>query len=165
MGDERDPKPDEELKEYWDEVRGGPTPEPPERRFSREHPGDLVIATSKDRMLVRIHPDGTLTFGPEYTPDEAAVEFWTAMARRRLETEQRLIQFHAQEQLLARVAQADFSYEHAQARTRGEDATEHDRLMEEISRRNLESSVHTLIEFARSLVETRPDLQRPPSSG
>ncbi len=162
MGDEREPAPEENLKEYWDEVRGEPGPEPAERRFVREHPGDLVIGTSKHRILVRIHPDGTLTYGPEYTPDEAAVEFWTAMARRRLETEQRLLQFHAQEVLLARIAQADLAYEAAQIRARRPEATEHDRMMEELSRRSLESQIHNMIEFSRELLRGRPDLQNIP---
>ena len=32
--------------------------------------------------LVTIHPDGTLEYGPDYTPDEAARVFWDAMAAR-----------------------------------------------------------------------------------
>jgi hypothetical protein len=146
-----------ELREYWESVRlGGPLPEPVEQRYAREHPGDLVIGTSKERMLVRIHPDGTLTYGPNYTPDEAAVTFWTAMAQRRLETELRLIQFQTQENLLQRVAEADIAYETSQLRARREEATEHDRFMEEMSRRNLETRVHVLLEFARGLVRREP---------
>lgn len=163
MPEER--KKEEGLTDYWDDVRPkGPGPaEPVERRFSREHPGDLIIGTSKERILVRIHPDGTLTYGEGYTPDEAAVEFWTAMAVRRLQSEERLIQFQTQEQLLARVAQADLAYEACQGRARAEGATEHDRFVEEMSRRNLEGQVHGLIEFARGLYATRPDLRPAPT--
>lgn len=40
-----------------------------------------VISISGDDgvPLVRIHPDGTLEYGPNYTPDEAARTFWDAM--------------------------------------------------------------------------------------
>jgi len=150
------PEDDRDLRDYWDSVRlGGPTPEPVERRFAGRHPGDLIIGTSKERIFVRIHPDGQITYGPGYTPDSAAVEFWTAMAVRRLESEARLIQFSHQEGLMLRIAQADVAYENAQLRARNENATEHDRFMEEMSRRNLESQVHTLIEYARGLLTSR----------
>lgn len=155
----------EGLTEYWDDVRSkGPGPaEPVERRFAREHPGDLIIGTTREKILVRIHADGTLTYGEGYTPDSAAVEFWTAMAVRRLESEARLIQFATQEQLLARVAQADLAYEACQGRAHAEGASEHDTMMEELSRRSLEAQVHNLIEYARGLLAARPDLRPAPT--
>src|SRR4051812_37678408 len=122
-----DKRPDEDLREFWDEVRGGPTPEPLERRFAGAHPGDLVIATSTARVLVRIHPDGQITYGPEYTPDEAAVTFWTAMAMRRADMEVRLTQFSMQERLLLGIAEADVTYERAQRAALAEAATENDK--------------------------------------
>lgn len=162
MPDDKRRSEEDPLEAYWGDVRR-PEPNPlPEQALARQHPGDLVIGTSEKRVLVRIHPDGTLTFGPEYTPDEAAVTFWTEMARRRLETEQRLIQFQAQEHLLALVAESDLAYEAAQTRARAEGATEHDKFMEEMSRRNLEARFHQLIEFARGLLAARPDLRTPP---
>lgn len=144
-----------DLHEFWDEVQGGPIPETPERKVAREHPGDLVIATSKNRVLVRIHPDGQLTFSPDYTPDEAAVTFWTAMAQRRIGSEERLAQFAIYEELIRRVGEADLSYERAQQRARAEGATEHDRHLEEISLANLESRVHQLIEVGRGVAVSR----------
>jgi hypothetical protein len=45
---------------------------------------DLVIAT-QSRVLVVIKPDGALSYGPGYTPDEAASVFWEALARKRRE--------------------------------------------------------------------------------
>lgn len=158
----RPPRDDETLSEYWEAIRPTGQPDTIERQFARTHPGDLIIATSEARELVRIHPDGTLTYGPEYTPDEAAVTFWTEMGRRRLQMEERLIQIQAMEQLLARVASADIAYETAQRRAHTETAIDHDKLMEEMSRRSLESRVHELIEYARGLIHSRPDLQTPP---
>jgi hypothetical protein len=162
MPDEK--RPDEDLREFWEDVRGGPLPEPIERRFAGAHPGDLVIATSASRMLVRIHPDGQITYGPEYTPDEAAVTFWTAMAMRRVEMEERLIQFSMQEQLLLRIAEADVTYERAQRAALAEGASENDRFTEERARANLEARVHQLIEFSRGLLR-RPDVNPTPAVG
>ena len=46
-------------------------------------PGNIVIRPVHNRPpLVTIHPDGTLEYGPDYTPDEAARVFWDAMAAR-----------------------------------------------------------------------------------
>jgi len=147
---------DDNLLEYWDDLHPPGRTARPEPREPGTHPGDLVIGTSKDRILVRIHPDGTLTYGPEYTPDEAAVEFWTQMAVRRLESEERVLHLGVVEQFLQRLGSADLSYEAAVLRSRRPDATEHDRFMAEISHRNLEAVVHQTIEFARGLV-ARPD--------
>lgn len=41
-------------------------------------PPDITIVGA-DGPLVTIHPDGTLDYGPGYTPDEAARSFWDAM--------------------------------------------------------------------------------------
>lgn len=59
--------------------------------------GDLVIATSRSRVLVRIKPDGTLVYGPEYTPDEAASVLWQTIARKRAEFEKKVEGETAQE--------------------------------------------------------------------
>ncbi len=146
---------DENLLEYWDDLHH-PEPQPTSVTAPRTHPGDLVIGTSKGRILVRIHPDGTLTYGPEYTPDEAAVEFWTQMSIRRLESEERVLHLGFIEQMLLRLGNADVAHESAVLRSRRPEATEHDRFMAEISRLNLESVVHQTIEFSRGLV-ARPN--------
>jgi hypothetical protein len=40
-----------------------------------------ISIMSEDNLtpLVTIHPNGTLEYGPGYTPDEAARRFWDAM--------------------------------------------------------------------------------------
>jgi hypothetical protein len=79
---------------------------------------DLVIATTGGRELVRIKPDGTLIYGPEYTPDEAAMVFWKALAQRRAEaTEQELVFRHMETALLA-LGRADLENEIAQMRAK-----------------------------------------------
>lgn len=153
MPDDNNKRPEDEgLTEFWEDIRRPGPPELPEQRTARAHPGVLVIGTSADRILVRIHPDGRLEYGEGYTPDEAAQVFWEAMARRRGDYEARLVFFAAMEQLLLGVGRADIAYETAQRRALALGATEHDKFTEDMSRRNLETQVHTLIEFARGLV-------------
>jgi hypothetical protein len=41
----------------------------------------ITIQGDNGQYLVRIHPDGTLEYGPGYTPDEAAARFWDAVRR------------------------------------------------------------------------------------
>jgi len=46
--------------------------------FAGKH--DIVyISNSEGKMVVTIHHDGQVEFGPGYTPDEAAKEFWVAL--------------------------------------------------------------------------------------
>ncbi len=150
---------DENIREFWDDVQPSGAQSAAIPRFG-EHPGDLIIGTSRDRILVRIHPDGTLTYGPEYTPDEAAVEFWTQMAIRRLESEERIIHLGVMEMILMQVGRADFAYQEAQVRARQEGASEHDRFMEEMSRRSLETMIHQAVESGRGLI-ARPNPSPP----
>ncbi|MFJ4926815.1 hypothetical protein [Streptomyces sp. NPDC088736] len=42
-------------------------------------PRDDIQILGDGVPLVTIHPDGTLTYGPGYTPDEAARRFWDAL--------------------------------------------------------------------------------------
>lgn len=44
-------------------------------------PKDLVISLSPSEPLVTINPDGTIEFGPNYTPDAAAQAFWDGIRR------------------------------------------------------------------------------------
>ena len=122
--------------------------------FKEEDPNALVIATSKDRVLVKIHADGKIEYGPDYTPDEAAVTFWTVMAIRRLESEARLAHFVAMERLVLDIARADRAYENAQRTALTLGATEQQRFTEERCRSALESLTHRLIEFGRGLIPT-----------
>lgn len=48
----------------------------------RQSAPDITITGEDGRTpLVTIHPDGTLDYGPGYTPDEAARCFWEALRR------------------------------------------------------------------------------------
>ncbi|WP_020135025.1 hypothetical protein [Streptomyces sp. 351MFTsu5.1] len=44
-------------------------------------PPNITINGTDGQPLVTIHPDGTLDYGPGYTPDEAARTFWDALRR------------------------------------------------------------------------------------
>ncbi len=153
-----DPK-DENLAPYWEDVRGQPVPIPDIQHFDA-HPGELVIGT-KNRVLVRIQPDGQLRYGEGYTPDEAAELFWTAMTLKRKGMEERLQHLGLLEQLLIRVGSADLRTELLRMRAAREDATEEDRFRAQMAMRNLEVLVHQMIELGRGLV-ARPEPVDPP---
>lgn len=180
---------DDLLSPYWAvmrRMRGADEPQPPtpEEAAARTYPGELVIATSAKRVLVRIQPDGRIIYGEEYTPDETAVELWTAIARRRADFEARMQYINLLELHIALIAVADQAYEAAQTAVRAAmanaETTERERealrFREDLSRRNLETRVHGVIEFAREFASVRPDLlaqarrmvsgaQRPPEGG
>jgi hypothetical protein len=145
---------EEDLKVSWALLRG-PLPEPVEEKIGRQHPGDLVIATSRENILVRIHPDGQITYGPDYKPDDAAEILWTAIALKRVAMNERLMHFDIMEQIVRQMGEADLHYERMQQLAHAEGATEHDKFMEEMARRNLEARVHQMIEFARGVAEAR----------
>lgn len=42
-------------------------------------PPTIVIHGADRQPMVSIHPDGTLEYGPDYDPDEAARTFWDAL--------------------------------------------------------------------------------------
>jgi hypothetical protein len=42
-------------------------------------PSISILSEDNRTPLVTIHPNGTLEYGPDYTPDEAAHRFWEAM--------------------------------------------------------------------------------------
>ena len=155
----------EELTDYWDAILG-PRPEAIKDRLIRElgvtHPGVLTIASSTGRVIVQIDPNGKVKLGPGIQPDEAAEEFWTALALKRRGMEERLLHIGMMEALLIRVGRADVAYETAALRARVEGATEEDRYRQEMARRSLEALVHQMIEFSRGLLE-RPDA--PPLTG
>lgn len=153
-----------ELRAYWDVQKRmwGPREEPeptgPERLRSSVPRGSLVIGAGNGRWLVAIAADGSITYGEGYTPDEAAVTLWETIGRRRLEMERRLDHIQMLEMHLALVAAADEAYEVAQRLAKAPEATENERFREEMSRNDLETRVHGIIEFAREYVGMRPDL-------
>lgn len=155
-----DPK-DEHLETYWEDVRGTPVPQPDLRHFDA-HPGELVIGTDRNRVLVRIQPDGQLRYGPEYTPDEAAEVFWTAMATKRAGMTERLLHFGIMEQLLIRIGRADINTERLRLRSAQEDSTAEDHFRAEMAMRGLEALVHQMIEFSRGLANRPVDPTPPP---
>lgn len=132
----------------------------PEEAVAQSHPGELVIATSTKRVLVRIQPDGTIIYGEGYTPDEAAVELWMAIARQGTNFHARMRHLNMLELHIALIAQADQAYEAAQHAAKAPDATEADKFREEMSRLAWESRVHGLVQHAREFAAHRPDLMR-----
>lgn len=162
MSDEKPPADDAALEVYWDDLRVAPhrrTPREPSFR-DQVKPGDFVIGTSKDRLLVIIKPDGTLEYGPEYRPDEAAVVFWESMGQRRLQMEDRLLVIQHMEAVLTRLGDADLRAESA----RRVAANEPDNM--ELERQALEA-IHRLervmgqaIELGRGLIR-RPEIPMP----
>ncbi len=161
-----DPEPaltpeEEELRSSWELLRGAPVPLGPPA-FPR-NAGDFILGTSSGRILVRITAQGRVALGEGVSLDEASEEFWTNLALKRKGMEERLMGFDLIERMLFQLADADLAYERASARAHGEDATPHDEMMQELSRRSLETRVHGLIEFSRGLLR-RPLRPEPMST-
>ena len=132
---------------------------PPEGR-----PGELVIGTSQDRILVRIASDGTLTYGPEYTPDEASKVFWEAMAKQRVQHEERLVLMAHVEKLLARIGEQDLRTETARIMA-AETKNPHDEFQAERAIGQLEVLVNEMIELARGIaLRDRSNGSPPPAA-
>lgn len=49
--------------------------------FADYEPPTIVINGMDRQPLVTINPDGTLDYGPDYNPDEAARIFWDSLRR------------------------------------------------------------------------------------
>jgi hypothetical protein len=154
------PEDDHDLELYWAD-RGIPTSPPatPDQLREQIAPtaarNDLVIG-SRDRPLVIISPDGSLQYGASYTPDEAAMVFWEAMARRRVDFELRMLLAGQMEQILTRVGQRDLDYERMVLRAQAEGLSDTERASREqyaeLARGRLEMEVHHAIELGRGLV-------------
>lgn len=127
-----------------------------EERPPREQP--LEIRT-ENRVLVRIHTDGSIEYGPGYTPDEAAVILWETMGRRRVEAEDRLLVFQHLEGVVTRLGVADLQNEVAQQRLGLNPNPENGR---EAARAQsaLERAMHQTIELGRGLAR-RPGVVLP----
>lgn len=150
------------LEVFWDDVRVAPYRRPPKQEdfWDEVDPGDLVIGTSHERILVIIKSDGTLKFGPEYRPDEAAVVFWEAMGQRKLQMEDRLLLINHMEAILTRLGDADLRAESARrvaANSPGDMELER-RAVEAVHR--LERVAGQAIELGRGLIR-RPEVPMP----
>jgi len=162
-----DDKKDDVMKLFWDDARVAP-----HRRFithemsmrDRVRPGDLVIGTSKERILVIVHADGTLEYGPEYRPNEAAVVFWEEMGRRRLQMEDRLLLIHHMEAVLTRLGDADIRAESARriAANSPTDMEAERRAIEAVNR--VTRVANEAIELGRALIR-RPGVPMPAFPG
>ena len=151
---EQDP---ESLDLYWKDLRPeGLQGQPTVPRFRDvTQPGDLVIGSDRERLLVIIRANGDLVFGPEYNPDEAAMVFWEAMGQRRLQMEDRLLVIQHMEAILVRLGRADMECE----RLRLEAEAQEDPILKasltqsaEIAMQALNMVAHQAIELGRALV-------------
>jgi len=159
---------DEELplEVYWDDIRVArhrASPPPAEEAqlpdFSElAEPNDLVIGTSANRVLAIIKPDGTIQFGPEYRPNEAAQVFWEAMGHARMQMEERFLLFQHMESVLARVGAADLEVETLRLRAADGDTDAGQAAGPAMVR--LERLWHQAIELGRGLAR-RPDIPVP----
>lgn len=163
MTDEKDD--DEPLELFWDDIRVANRRAPPqapddtaERLRAQVQPGDLIIGTSRERMLVLIKADGRLEFGPDYKPDEAAMVFWEAMGRQRFQYEERILLIQHMEAILTRVGAADLRVE--QLRTAAADGDADAGQQAGGALVALERLVHQAIELGRGLAR-RPDMPVP----
>jgi hypothetical protein len=114
-------------------------------------PGDLIIATSADRILVRIQPDGTITYGPDYTPDEAATVLWRALAKQRVEAVEREALMGHIEHMMVKLGEQDLLNERYRIQANSDAGTPHDKFQAERAHQQLEVYVHQVLELARSL--------------
>lgn len=162
MSDESKPPEDGGLEVYWDDVRVAPHRRPPRELDFRDRvePGDFAIGTSQNRILVIIKPNGTIEYGPEYRPDEAAMVFWEAMGQRRLQMEDRLLVIGHMEAVLTRLGDADLRAESARriAANQPEDMELERRAVEAV--RRVEQVMTQAIELGRGLIR-RPEIPMP----
>src|SRR5271157_1247405 len=96
----------DELVDHWRDILG-PRPESVKKRLIRTlglpQPGTLSICREDGTVIVAICSDGSLTYGPNYTPDEAAEVFWTNMALKKKGMETRLQELGIMETMLIRI--------------------------------------------------------------
>jgi hypothetical protein len=153
---------DNNLEVFWDDVRVAPFRRPPKQEDFGDQvgPGDMVIGTGPDRYLVIIKADGTLRFGPEYRPDEAAMVFWEAMGQRKLQMEDRLLVIGHMEAILTRLGEADLQAESARriAANNSEDMELERRAIEAVNR--FERVAGQAVELGRGLIR-RPEVPMP----
>jgi hypothetical protein len=159
------PDNEESLQVYWDEIwmaRSRPPledPQGPQTLFDSAEPGDMVLGTSKRRILVVIKADGTLIYGPDYCPDKAAEIFWESMAQRREAYEERSLIIRHMEAILVRLGGADMQAEHLRQLAE-RDPTPGNEQSARQSILALEQVMSQAIELGRGLIR-RPDIPVP----
>jgi hypothetical protein len=162
---------DDALEVYWDDVQLARVRQPlpddvadPVPNFGDlAGPGDFVIGTSKDRVLVIIRPNGQLEYGPEYRPDEAAMVFWENMGQRKLMMDDRLLVIGHMEAVLVRLGVADLEAQRLRelAQNESNEEARPRRIHEaDVAVRRLEQVANQAIELGRALVR-RPDIPMP----
>lgn len=130
-------------------------------------PGDMALGT-KNRVLVVIRSDGTLNYGPGYTPDEAAQVFWAALARKRVEHEETLALHRHLEALAIRIGEADLDNEKARylaGRAVGTSTGGASAIKAFEAHALLEHLVHQMVELGRSLAELKRGSGDPSNEG
>lgn len=156
-------KDDMMLGVFWNQVPRAPQ-EPDQPAFGQQAgPQDLVIGTSKDRILVIIKPNGELLYGPEYRPQEAAQIFWEHMAQRRLMVEDKFLLVQHMEAILVQLGRFDMECERLRKAAEAEpDYNKRAELTQsaEFAIGRLEMVVSQAIELGRALVK-RPEVMGP----
>lgn len=154
------------LELFWDDLhvaRQRPVPANDtvvDLTGGRELPaGTLVIGTSRHRRLVTFFPDGTMEYGPDYTPDEAAVVLLEAIGRRKLEMDDRLLLVGHMDAVLNQLGTADLRNQAADIALR-ERVTDETLLASRRAQAGLERAMHNAIELGRGMAR-RPDIPQP----
>lgn len=157
---------DDRLEIYWDDVRVAPFRRSPRQEDfgDQVETGDLVIGTSHHRILLIIKADGTLRYGPEYRPDEAAMVFWEAMGQKKLEMEDRLLVIGHMEAILTRLGDADLRAESARRIAANEPGNEILEVQAQEAIHRLEQIMSQAIELGRGLIR-RPEVPMPAFPG
>ncbi len=163
MADDRS-KSDDILEMIWDDarvaMRRGPTPhdEAIEQLRQKAQPGDMVIGTSRERILVVVKADGRIELGPDYRPDEAAMVFWEAIGRQRAAYEDRSLLIQHMEAILTRMGAADLRVEQLRMNAAAGDQASAQAAGAALV--HLERLVHQAIELGRGLAR-RPEMPIP----
>ncbi len=149
---------------YWDEASMAASRATPGPSFGDQAgPNDLVIGTSRERVLVIIRASGEVVFGPEYKPDEAAAVFWEAMGRQRVAQQERQLLIQHMEAVLTRLGVQDMRTEDLRLQAQAE--TDPNRRAElraagDAAMARLNMIAHQAIELGRALVR-RPGIPLP----
>jgi hypothetical protein len=115
--------------------------------------GALAIGTRQE-ILVLIKPNGSLEYGPNYTPDAAATIFWEAMGQKRLEAEDRILVLQHMEAVMTRLGVADLQAERLRRRAALEEDESRRRELDQLAElgiRRLELICQEAIELGRAL--------------